>query len=115
MLRTFLGLITVQTITYDDKHSKDIRRNSHQLGMSTLETQRSNDSRREVSKGVERVGHEEIRDGEEPEEVIGDGFFGDFAVPVFVVHGGRVGAETFDGKGSFFGGEPGDGLGVCDV
>ena len=83
--------------------------------MSTLKAKRCNDSRRKVSKGVERVGHEKVCDGEEPEEVVGDGFLGDFAVPVFVVHGGRVGAETLDGKGSFFGGEPGDGLGVCEV
>lgn len=115
MLRAFLGLVTVQTITHDNKHSKNIRRNSHQLSMSTLKAKRCNDSRRKVSKGVERVGHEKVCDGEEPEEVVGDGFFGDFAVPVFVVHGGRVGAETLDGKGSFFGGEPGDGLGVCEV
>ena len=115
MLRTFLSLITMQTITHDDKHSKDIRRNSHQLRMSTLKAKRCNDSRRKVSESVERVGHEKVCDGEQPEEVIGDGFLGDFAVPVFVVHGGGVGAETLDSKGSFFGREPGDCLGVCDV
>lgn len=106
MLRALLRLVTVQTIAHDDEQRKDIRRDSEKLRLVAREAERRDNGRREVSECVEGVGHEEVGDGEEPEERIGDGFLGDLAVPVLVVHGGRVGAETLDGEGTLFGGEP---------
>lgn len=106
MLRALLGLIAMQAIAHNDEDSKDIRRNSEELSLVALEAERCDDGGSKVSEGVEGVGHEEVGDGEEPEEGVGDGVFGNFAVPVLVVHGGGVGAETLDGEGAFFGGEP---------
>jgi hypothetical protein len=106
MLRALLRLVTMQTVAHDDEQRKDIWRHSKQLGRVALEAKRRDNGRREVSKCVEGVRHEEVRDGEEPEERVRDGLLGDFAVPVLVVHGGGVRAQTLDGEGAFFGGEP---------
>jgi hypothetical protein len=106
MLRALLRLVTVQTIAHDDEQRKDIRRHSEQLRLVALEAKRRDNGRREVPKCVEGVGHEEVGDGEEPEERVDDGLLGDFAVPVLVVHGGRVGAQALYGEGAFFRGEP---------
>lgn len=92
MLGTLLRLVTVETVSNNDKDGKDVGRDSHELTVFTLKAERCDNRGGKVSKGVERVGHEEVGNGEEPEEVVGDGLFGDLAVPVLVVHGGCVGA-----------------------
>lgn len=107
-----LGLVAVQAVADDDEHGENVGRDREQLGVVPLKAERGDDGGREVAEGVEGVGHEEVHDGEEPEEGVGEGGLCDLAVPVLVAHGGRVGAEALDGEGALLGGEPGGGLRV---
>ena len=112
MARTLLGPVAVKTIPYNDNHGKNVGGHRQELCVVALEPERRDNGGRKVSKGVERVGHEEILDGKDPEERVGDRLPGHGAVPVLVVHGGCVGPQALDGKRSLLRGQPGRGLGI---
>ena len=112
MLRALLGPVTVKTVANNDEEGKDVGRNCQELGVVSFETERGDDRGGKVPESIKRVGHEEVLDGEEPEEGLHDGLLGDLAVPVLVAHRGSVGAKALDGECSLLGGEPRDSRGV---
>ncbi|TKW48863.1 hypothetical protein CTA1_11173 [Colletotrichum tanaceti] len=110
--RALPGPVAVQAVADDDEHGEDVGRDGQQLGVVALEAERGDDGGREVAKGVERVGHEEVHGGEEPEVGVGDRLARHLAVPVLVLHRGRKGAEALDGEGPLLGRQPGGRLRV---
>jgi hypothetical protein len=84
----------------DDDHSYKVGRNRHQLCMITLEPKRRHDSRSKRFECVERVGHEKVLDGKDPEERIRKSRFSNGRIPMLVSYGRRVRVESLDGESS---------------